>query len=102
MRTFVVADHSSSVASAGANGRERMIVSTNDSKGGVTMANAKTYTPKELAAEIGIDPKVLRNYLRKAHTRELTAKNTSWIIPATVANDCRKAFKKNVAGSAKP
>jgi len=69
--------------------------------GGENMANAKTYTPKELAAEIGIDPKVLRNYLRKAHTRELTAKNTSWIITAAVANDCKREFKKNVAGSAK-
>lgn len=64
------------------------------------MANAKTYTPKELAAEIGIDPKVLRAYLRKNHTRELTAKNTSWIIPANVASAARKAFEKNVAGSA--
>jgi predicted site-specific integrase-resolvase len=61
---------------------------------------AKTYTPKELAAEIGIDPKVLRNYLRKSHTRKAEAKNTSWIIPANVAADCRKAFAKNAAGSA--
>lgn len=65
------------------------------------MANAKTYTPKELAAEIGIDPKVLRNYLRKAHTRTAEAKNTSWIIPVAVANDCKREFKKNAAGSAK-
>jgi len=35
----------------------------------------KTYTPKELAAEIGIDPKVLRNHLRKVHTRNAEAKN---------------------------
>lgn len=61
----------------------------------------KSYSPKELAAEIGIDPKVLRNYLRKAHTRALEAKNTSWIISAAVAADCRKAFAKNKAGSAK-
>jgi len=61
----------------------------------------KSYTPKELAAEIGIDPKVLRNYLRKAHARKAEAKNTSWIITAAVAADCRKAFTKNVAGSAK-
>jgi len=64
------------------------------------MAAKQTYTPKELAAEIGIDPKVLRNYLRKTHTRVAEAKNTSWIITAAVANDCRKAFKKNESGSA--
>jgi hypothetical protein len=57
----------------------------------------KTYSPKELAAEIGIDPKVLRAYLRKNHARALEAKNTSWIIPATVAAAARKAFEKNVA-----
>jgi hypothetical protein len=61
----------------------------------------KTYTPKELAAEIGIDPKVLRNHLRKVHTRNAEAKNTSWIIEAPVAAECRKAFAKNKAGSAK-
>lgn len=61
------------------------------------MANAKTYTPKELAAEIGIDPKVLRAYLRKNHTRSLEAKNTSWIIPATVATAAKKSFEKNKA-----
>jgi len=60
----------------------------------------KTYTPKELAAEIGIDPKVLRAYLRKAHTRVAEAKNTSWIIDEATATAARKAFTKNVAGSA--
>jgi len=64
------------------------------------MATAKTYTPKELAAEIGIDPKVLRNHLRKVHTRKAEAKNTSWIIDAKAAAECRKAFAKNVTGSA--
>src|SRR5215469_95217 len=57
----------------------------NDRTKGHTMANAKTYTPKQLANEIGIDAKVLRAYLRKNHTRPDAAKNTSWIIPATVA-----------------
>jgi len=63
----------------------------------VATKNAKSYTPKELAAEIGIDPKVLRAYLRKNHTRALEAKNTSWIIPATVAAAARKAFEVNKA-----
>jgi hypothetical protein len=60
-------------------------------------AKAKTYTPKELAAEIGVDPKVLRAYLRKNHTRPAEAKNTSWIVPATVAAAAKKAFEKNAA-----
>lgn len=62
-----------------------------------TTKTAKTYSPKELAAEIGVDAKVLRAYLRKNHTRDATAKNTSWIIPASVADAARKAFKKNEA-----
>lgn len=61
------------------------------------MASTKTMTPKELAAELGISPKVLRAYLRKNHTRSNDAKNTSWVIPAKVASDCRKAFAKNKA-----
>jgi hypothetical protein len=64
-------------------------------------ATKKSYTPKELAAEIGIDPKILRGYLRKNFTRLAEAKNTAWIIDATTAAAARKAFAKNVAGSAK-
>lgn len=62
---------------------------------------SKTYTPKELAAELGIDPKVLRGWLRKEHSRKAEAKNTSWVIPAKVAAEAKKAFAKNKAGSAK-
>ena len=65
------------------------------------MATAKTYRPADLAKELGIDPKVLRAWLRKNHTRTAEAKNTSWVITATVAADARKAFAKNKAGSAK-
>ena len=66
------------------------------------MSNAKTYTPKELARELGLpeDGKILRTYLRKNHARAIEAKNTAWIIPADVANAARKAFAKNKAGSA--
>lgn len=67
------------------------------------MANAtKTYTPKELANEIGVDAKVLRAYLRKNHTRPNEAKNTTWIIPASVAATAKKAFVKNVATEKAP
>jgi hypothetical protein len=58
---------------------------------------AKTYAPKELALELGVDPKVLRSYLRSNHTRKPEAKNQSWVIPTNVANDARKHFAKNVA-----
>ena len=61
----------------------------------------KTYTPKELAAELGIDPKVLRNWLRTEHTRVADAKNTSWVITSKVAAEARKAFAKNRTDSAK-
>jgi len=58
---------------------------------------AKTYTPTELAKELGVSPKVLRAYLRKEHTRSPEAKNTSWVIPNAVAAKARKAFAKNRA-----
>ena len=57
----------------------------------------RTYRPSELAAEIGVDAKVLRAYLRKNHTRAAEAKNTSWIITSDVADAARKAFKKKEA-----
>jgi hypothetical protein len=50
-------------------------------------------TPKALAAEIGIDPKVLRGHLRKAHTRVAEAKNTTWLIPADVAEEVKDHFE---------
>ena len=62
-------------------------------------AATKTYTPKALAAEIGVDAKVLRAYLRKNNPRPVEAKNTSWIIPAKVAAEAKVAFKKNEATS---
>lgn len=60
-------------------------------------ATKKTYSPKELALEIGVDAKVLRAYLRRNHARPATAKNTSWIVPAAVATKAKEAFKKNEA-----
>lgn len=63
------------------------------------MAAKKTYSATELAKELGISPKVLRAYLRKEHTRVATAKNTTWVIPTSVASAARKAFAKNKAGS---
>lgn len=65
------------------------------------MAATKTYTPKELAKELGIDPKVLRGWLRKEYPRAAEAKNTSWVITTAVAKKARAEFAKNKADSAK-
>ena len=56
-------------------------------------ATPATFTPKALAAEIGVDPKVLRSHLRKAFTRPAEAKNTSWLIPADVADAAKAHFE---------
>jgi len=61
------------------------------------MTTSKTYSAKVLADEIGIDPKVLRNYLRKNHTRVDEVKNQTWIITEEVADAARAKFKKNEA-----
>lgn len=76
-------------------------VSQTQTNGGI-VANVKLYKGRasDLANELGIDAKVLRNYLRKNHTRPAEAKNTTWVIPESVANAARKAFAKNVATEA--
>lgn len=54
-------------------------------------------TPKTLAAEIGIDPKQLRNFLRKEFTRANEVKNTTWIIPPATAKAAKAHFAKQEA-----
>jgi len=61
----------------------------------------KTYSPKVLAEEIGVDAKVLRNYLRKHHTRLAEAKGTTWVIDEAAAQASREHFAKNRTDSAK-
>lgn len=56
-------------------------------------ATPATITPKALAEEIGINPKVLRAHLRKAFSRPAEAKNTSWMIPADVADAAKAHFE---------
>lgn len=51
-----------------------------------------TLTPKQLAAELGIDPKRLRGWLRKEHTRTNELHNSSWTIDAEVADAARAKF----------
>jgi hypothetical protein len=51
-------------------------------------------TPKQLAAELGIDAKKLRSWLRKEHARDGSAKGTSWAIDAKAVRAARKHFAK--------
>ena len=55
-------------------------------------ATPTTITPKALAEELAIDPKRLRSYLRKNHTRANEAKNTSWTLDTETADAARAAF----------
>ena len=55
----------------------------------------KTITPTELANELNVSPKTLRNHLRKYHTRPVNVKNTDWAIDAKMASAVRKAFKRS-------
>jgi hypothetical protein len=56
--------------------------------------NTATLTPKQLANEIGCDPKSLRGFLRKNFARSADAKNTSWLIAEDAANAAREHFAK--------
>jgi len=53
-----------------------------------------TMTPTELATELNIDPKTLRGWLRKEHTRDAAKKNTAWAIDADTAELARARFAK--------
>jgi len=54
--------------------------------------NMKTMTPNELAASLNVSPKTLRAYLRRVHTRDANAKNTTWAIDAKTCAAARKHF----------
>jgi hypothetical protein len=55
---------------------------------------ANIMTPKQLANDLGVDPKRLRAYLRANFTRPNEVKNTSWAITPNAANAARKHFAK--------
>jgi len=61
--------------------------------------DAKTIAPKDLAAELGIDPKRLRGWLRKEFARKAEQKNTSWAIDEVTANAARERFAPKVEES---
>jgi hypothetical protein len=69
------------------------MMNPNTAKGGDTMTDAPaTIAPKALAAELGVDPKRLRSYLRANHARAAEAKNTAWAITTDVADAAREHF----------
>jgi hypothetical protein len=49
-------------------------------------------TPATLAEELDVDPKRVRAFLRKAHTRDATAKNTAWDLTEDTADAVREHF----------
>lgn len=51
-----------------------------------------TTTPKALAEELGIDPKRLRGYLRKNHSRDDEMHRQSWVIDEATAGAAREYF----------
>lgn len=61
-------------------------------RGTMSDAPRTIVTPGALAEELDIDPKRVRAYLRKAFTREATAKNTSWDLTPETADLVREYF----------
>ena len=56
--------------------------------------STKTITPKELAAELEICPKVLRGWMRKNHGRAAEVKHSRWVIDAELAKAARERFSR--------
>jgi hypothetical protein len=48
--------------------------------------------PKDLAGELGINPKSLRAFLRRAFPRTVEAKNTSWYLTDAQVEAARAQF----------
>lgn len=63
-------------------------------------ANAKTYRPEQLAANLGISGKIVRAYLRQTYTRSPEAKGTTWVLNAKQATDTLAHFKSRQPKSA--
>lgn len=68
---------------------------TEEGKGVIKMATAKTLTPKEVASEWSTSPKRLRKFLRanaKENGTETPGKGGRWAIPAGQMKSLRKKF----------
>ncbi len=55
------------------------------------MSNA-TIRPEALAAELGVNGKLVRAYLRKTFARSAEAKNTAWVVTNEQAKQTREHF----------
>jgi malate synthase len=53
-------------------------------------------TPKKLAAELGISPKKLRDFLRLTFPRDFIDKNTAWVLTPDMVEAARKHFNQTV------
>lgn len=51
--------------------------------------------PKDLAEELDISPKALRNYLRKEFPRAAGEKNTSWVLTEAQIEAARARFSES-------
>lgn len=51
--------------------------------------------PKDLASELNIDPKNLRNFLRKEFPRPSGEKNTSWVLTEAQVEAARAKFAES-------
>jgi translation initiation factor 2 beta subunit (eIF-2beta)/eIF-5 len=52
-----------------------------------------TYTPADLAKATGRDPKQVRDYLRKEHTRPIEEKNSDWVITQEIFDSVVEHFE---------
>jgi len=66
-----------------------------ESRKEVKAMSEKNLTPKQLAADLQVDPKRLRGFLRANFARPTEAKNTSWSIGPEAAKAAREHFAKS-------
>ena len=65
------------------------------------MADNTEMTPKALAEELEMSPKVLRAYLRQNFTRTTEEKNTSWKLDAETVKAVREHYASKAKGETK-
>jgi len=67
-------------------------VTDNDEVAEVTETEEITFSAKDLAAELGIDPKSFRRWLR-AHTADRANKGGRWVFTAEAKAELLEAYK---------
>lgn len=51
------------------------------------------FRPEDLATQLGVSGKVVRAHLRKTYPRPIEAKNSTWVLSETVANEVLDHFR---------